>query len=147
MVPTLPVTFLERLSLPLGILPSCDCISSLPHVPRESTCILGGFRKSSSLRRCQCWSPGGAIGGGRCHCGLSYPGLASAPPLVPPEVGGVARRLALGPSPRSPAAPSPRSARSGASRPSPSFLPGVRNSRGMRGRVHGLGAAMPGGGS
>ncbi|XP_074191536.1 RING finger protein 214 isoform X5 [Rhinolophus sinicus] len=80
-----------------------------PCVGGESTCILVGFRPSASPRLFQLWPPEGDVGGGRCYRGLSYPGRGSPPPLVPPEVGGVARGPALDPSPeaRPPPPPAP----------------------------------------
>ncbi|KAM5226983.1 RING finger protein 214 isoform 5-T7 [Hipposideros larvatus] len=109
MAPTLPVIFLEGLLLPPALLPSRDRISLPPCVRGESTCFLVGFRPPASPTRFQLWPPGGDVGGGRCCRGLSSPGRASPPPLVPPEVGGVALGPALDPSPeaRPPPPPAP----------------------------------------
>lgn len=102
-----------------------------------------GFRPSASPRLFQLWPPEGDVGGGRCYRGLSYPGRASPPPLVPPEVGGVARGPALDPSPE--ARPPPPPAPPAQVRPVPPPLPSRgRGAGGVCGVGARLGAAMRG---
>lgn len=69
--------------------------------------MLVDFRPSEPPRRFQFWPLEGNLAGGLCYHGLSHPGRASPPPLVPPEVGGAARGPALDPSPEALRPPPP----------------------------------------
>lgn len=105
--------------------------------------MLVDFRPSEPPRRFQLWPLEGNLAGGRCYHGLSHPGRASPPPLVPPEVGGAARGPALDPSPEAlrPPPPAPPAQVS----PVPPPLPSRgRGAGGRAGWARGLGAAVPG---